>query len=107
MEICPITDIFGPISIGIALGLFLGKQLGIMSFTWLAVKAGIAELPRGLTWAHLYGASLLAGIGFTMSLFIGTLAWSGAEQAASLRVGVLSWLDSPLACLATPCSGTY
>ncbi len=84
-----LSDIFGPISIGIALGLFIGKQLGIMSFVWIAVKTGMAELPRGLTWAHLYGASLLAGIGFTMSLFIGTLAWTGTEQAASLRVGVL------------------
>jgi len=82
--------LFMGIPLGIAAGLFLGKQLGIMSFVWLSVKAGFARLPSGVTWMHVYGVSLLAGIGFTMSLFIGTLAFSDPEHSAAVRLGVLS-----------------
>jgi Na+:H+ antiporter, NhaA family len=82
-------DLTGPISLGIILGLFFGKQLGVFGFTWAAVRFGLANLPQGVTWAHVYGASLLAGIGFTMSLFIGTLAFDTPEQMASVRIGVL------------------
>lgn len=83
------SDLLAPISLGIVLGLFLGKQLGICLFTWLAVRLGVASLPDGITWRHVHGVSLLAGIGFTMSLFIGTLAFSVADQTASVRIGVL------------------
>lgn len=83
------TDLFGPVSLGIALGLFIGKQVGIMASVWLAVSLGLAKLPQGVNWAMMHGASLLAGIGFTMSLFIGTLAFESVEHATSVRVGVL------------------
>lgn len=83
------SDLLGPISLGIVMGLFIGKQVGILLFTWLGVRTGIAKLPAGITWSHVHGASLLAGIGFTMSLFIGTLAFDTPEQMASVRVGVL------------------
>jgi NhaA family Na+:H+ antiporter len=78
------------VSLGIALGLFIGKQLGAFGFAWAAIRLGLARLPDGVRWIELYGACLLAGVGFTMSLFIGTLAWSTAEYAAPVRLGVLA-----------------
>ena len=80
-----------PIPIGIALGLFLGKQLGIWGATMLAVKTGIAKMPRGGTALSIYGLSLVAGIGFTMSLFIGSLAFDGAGEIYPplVRMGVI------------------
>jgi len=85
-----LSDLFQGIPLGIAAGLFLGKQLGIMSFVWGAVRLGLARLPEGVTWPQIYGVSVLAGIGFTMSLFIGTLAFNDPAQGAAVRVGVLS-----------------
>ena len=84
-----LTLLLDSLPLGIACGLFFGKQIGVFTATWLAVKCGVSRLPEGTTWAHIYGASLLAGIGFTMSLFIGTLAFAGPEQAAQVRIGVL------------------
>jgi len=83
-------DLFSGIPLGIAAGLVLGKQIGIMGFVWAAVKLGISRLPDGVSWLQIYGVSILAGIGFTMSLFIGTLAFSDPEHAAAVRIGVLS-----------------
>jgi NhaA family Na+:H+ antiporter len=77
------------VTLGIALGLFLGKQLGAFGFAWVAIRLGIARLPDGVRWIDLYGACVLAGVGFTMSLFIGTLAWDTADFAAPVRLGVL------------------
>jgi Na+:H+ antiporter, NhaA family len=85
-----LSDLLAGIPLGIALGLFVGKQLGIMAFVWVGVKLGIARLPDGVSWMQVYGVSLLAGIGFTMSLFIGTLAFSDPEHAAAVRIGVLA-----------------
>lgn len=68
-----------PVPLGIALGLFVGKQLGVFTFCWLAVKAGITRLPDGMRWAHIYGIALLCGVGFTMSLFIGSLAFESTH----------------------------
>jgi Na+:H+ antiporter, NhaA family len=85
-----IEDLFGGIPLGVALGLFVGKQIGIMGFTWAAVRLGLARLPDGATWFQLYGVAVLGGIGFTMSLFIGTLAFAGPEQGAAVRLGVLA-----------------
>lgn len=85
-----LSSLFAGIPLGIALGLFLGKQIGIMGFVWAGVKLGIARLPDGVTWLQIYGVSMLAGIGFTMSLFIGTLAFSDPEHAAAVRIGVLT-----------------
>jgi NhaA family Na+:H+ antiporter len=86
-----IDTMFNPITLGIAAGLFIGKQLGIFGICWLAIKAGLAKLPEGATWAQLYGVSLLCGIGFTMSLFIGTLAFEDQplQYQTSVKVGVL------------------
>jgi NhaA family Na+:H+ antiporter len=79
-----------PITLGIILGLFLGKQIGIMLITKLAVALNICKLPRGVDWKQYYGMALLTGIGFTMSLFIGNLAFTGDEESAAVRLGVLS-----------------
>jgi NhaA family Na+:H+ antiporter len=78
-----------PVSAGIAGGLFLGKQIGMMAAVALAVVLGIGALPAGVNWLQVWGVSLLAGIGFTMSLFIGNLALDPGDQAA-VRIGVLS-----------------
>ena len=87
-----LDSVFGPVSLGIAVGLFVGKQLGVFSIVWLAVKLKLARLPEGGTWLSVYGVALLTGIGFTMSLFIGSLAFErGAfDELAATRIGVLS-----------------
>jgi NhaA family Na+:H+ antiporter len=79
-----------PIGLGVAGGLFIGKQLGVMLVAGLGVALGLFRLPDRVSWAQMYGASVLTGIGFTMSLFIGTLAFAGPEAAAPLRLGVLT-----------------
>ena len=84
-----VADLLAPLPLGIALGLFVGKQLGVFSFAWLAIKSGLATRPQGLSWTHIYGASLLAGVGFTMSLFIGGLAFADPEQQNAVRLGVM------------------
>lgn len=78
-----------PVAVGVTLGLVLGKPLGIVGFSWLAMRAGLAELPVGLRMRHLAGAGFLAGIGFTMSLFIANLAFPGSEFLNSAKIGVL------------------
>jgi Na+:H+ antiporter, NhaA family len=75
--------------VAIALGLFLGKQIGIFSSVWIAVKLKIAAKPAEASWMQIYGVSLLCGIGFTMSLFIGGLAFPGAAEADGVKIGVL------------------
>ena len=79
------------VPIGIALGLFLGKQIGVFGFCWLFIKMGLTRLPHGMSWASLYGTATLCGIGFTMSLFIGSLAFeeSGVDIFFDERVGIL------------------
>jgi NhaA family Na+:H+ antiporter len=79
----------GGVTLGIAAGLFVGKQVGIMGVVWVAVRVGAARLPDGVGWAQVYGVALLAGIGFTMSLFIGTLAFADPANGAAVRIGVL------------------
>lgn len=85
----PLTTLLHPIGIGIVLGLFLGKQFGITAFSWLAVKLGVAELPQGVNWSLIYGASILGGIGFTMSLFISVLAFQSVDYITDAKMGVL------------------
>ncbi|KCV81641.1 Na+/H+ antiporter NhaA [Actibacterium atlanticum] len=85
-----VSDLFTPLPLGIAAGMILGKQLGVFGITWLAVKAGLGQLPHGVTWLHLYGLSCLAGIGFTMSLFIGSLSFGDPALMNQVRLGVLS-----------------
>ncbi|HEX2035187.1 MAG TPA: Na+/H+ antiporter NhaA [Chloroflexota bacterium] len=77
------------VTLGVLLGLVLGKQLGVTLFTWLAVRTGLAALPSGVTWRHIYGGGWLAGIGFTMSLFITGLAFDDPATAARAKVGIL------------------
>ncbi len=79
-----------PVPMGVALGLFLGKQLGVFGFAWLAIKSGIASLPRHATFTQLYGVALLCGIGFTMSLFIGALAFTDPAAVDATKIGVLT-----------------
>lgn len=83
------TALVGPVSIGVALGLLLGKPIGIMLFAWLAVRSGVTELPAGTSWTALTGVAFLAGIGFTMSLFIGSLAFGPSADLDAAKVGVL------------------
>jgi Na+:H+ antiporter, NhaA family len=79
-----------PVTLGIMLGLFMGKQIGVMAITWAACKLRLCRLPQGVTWLQYYGMALLTGIGFTMSLFIGTLAFTDVSIATPVRLGVLS-----------------
>lgn len=78
-----------PITVGIVAGLFLGKQCGVMLFTYLGDKLNLCELPRGIHWKQYYGMAILTGIGFTMSLFIGTLGFTDSEHQDYVRIGVM------------------
>jgi NhaA family Na+:H+ antiporter len=78
-----------PIFLGIVGGLVLGKPLGITLFSWIAVKTGIAGMPFGVTWRQLFASSWLAGIGFTMSLFIANLAFDSAALLSTAKIGIL------------------
>ncbi len=79
-----------PVSLGVVLGLVLGKQVGITLFSWLAVKSGWAALPEGVGWGEIYGAACLGGIGFTMSLFIAELAFETPLLGAEAKIGILT-----------------
>ena len=84
------ADMLHPVTLGCALGLFAGKQIGVFGSIWIAVKLGWAPRPAGASWLHLYGMSLLCGIGFTMSLFIGLLAFGDAGPLQDqTKIGVL------------------
>ena len=83
-------SLLSPLPLGIALGLFAGKQIGVFGTTFLMVKLGLADLPRGANWRHIWGLGALAGIGFTMSLFIGGLSFGDAALMNDVRVGVLT-----------------
>jgi Na+:H+ antiporter, NhaA family len=85
-----VATLLNPVSLGIVVGLLLGKQLGIILFAWLAVKSGISEMPHGVSWLHIYGAGWLAGIGFTMSLFISDLAFAEGPLLDVAKVGILT-----------------
>ncbi|MCV2866486.1 Na+/H+ antiporter NhaA [Albidovulum sediminicola] len=85
-----VADLFEPLPLGIAAGLVIGKQLGVFGTTWLMVRAGWARLPHGVGWIHVYGLACLAGIGFTMSLFIGGLSFDDIAHMNAVRIGVLS-----------------
>ena len=88
-----ISDLLHPVPLGIAAGLFIGKQVGVFSFCAIAIKLGFARLPEGTGWSALYGVSILAGVGFTMSLFIGGLAFENVEMDLEMlfdeRLGII------------------
>jgi NhaA family Na+:H+ antiporter len=85
--------LFDSVTLGIAFGLFIGKQIGILGFSLLAVALNLGKLPDGVSWRHLYGIAILGGIGFTMSLFIGSLAFECSGDACvnmtDERIGIL------------------
>ena len=87
-----LSDLFGPIALGVAGGLFIGKQLGVFGAAFLVIVLKLARRPTGAKWIELYGLSLLCGLGFTMSLFIGQLAFplSDAVAQAQVRIGVVA-----------------
>lgn len=86
-----IGSAFGhPTTLGIIIGLFFGKQIGVTLFAWLAVRAGWASLPTSVSWKQIYGVALLGGIGFTMSLFVAGLAFGEGALLASSKVGILA-----------------
>lgn len=97
-----LEKVMHPVSLGIIFGLFLGKQIGVFLFTYLAVKFKFAKLPRCTTWGQVYGISVLTGIGFTMSLFIDSLAFQDSDVffytdklgilVGSLISGILGYL---------------
>jgi len=83
------SHLLHPIQLGIGLGLFVGKQLGVIGSIWASTRIGLATLPEGTDWRQLYGVALLTGIGFTMSLFIGTLAFPAEAYDVDIRIAVL------------------
>jgi Na+:H+ antiporter, NhaA family len=85
------SSLLQPVPLGILLGLFIGKQVGVMIFSFIAVKSGVAEMPDNSNWLNLYGVSILTGIGFTMSLFVGNLAFiENTEYMDGVKIGVLA-----------------
>lgn len=83
------SDLLDPVTLGIAAGLFFGKQIGVFGLLWITIITKLSPKPQGTTWLQLYAVAILCGIGFTMSLFIGGLAFHGIEMQASVRLGVL------------------
>ena len=91
LEGLTLSSLMMPVPLGILLGLFVGKQLGVMCFSFLAVKFGVAQMPDNSNWLSLYGVSILTGIGFTMSLFVGNLAFANNIQYIDgVKIGVLA-----------------
>ena len=91
-----------PVGLGIILGLAIGKPVGIVGACWLAVRLRIGQLPEGTRWGHILGAGMLAGVGFTMSLFIAALAFSEPETLDGAKLAILvASLISAIAGLAT------
>jgi Na+:H+ antiporter, NhaA family len=94
--------LLAPVPLGVAAGLFLGKQAGVFGFAWIAIRMRLANMPRYASWTHLYGVAVLCGIGFTMSLFIGLLAYPESAVAqdetklgvllGSMLSGLVGWL---------------
>lgn len=84
------ADLFAPLPLGIAAGLVIGKQIGVLGISFAMVKLKLARLPHGANWLHIYGIACLAGIGFTMSLFIGSLGFEDPVLINQVRLGVLS-----------------
>ncbi len=90
MRAITVADAFSALPLGIALALFFGKQIGIFLATFLCVRLRLAPLPAGVNWRMVYGVAIIAGIGFTMSLFIGKLAFTGGEALEEVKLGVIT-----------------
>lgn len=89
LSVLSLADLGKPVTFGVALGLFLGKQAGVMLFIWAAIRTGLARMPARAGWRQIYGVALLCGIGFTMALFINLLAFHGSGHAMEAKLGVL------------------
>lgn len=89
LEGAGLAELFHSVPLGIAAGLFIGKQLGVMIMCWLIFKLGISTMPKGMNYKQIYGAALLCGVGFTMSLFIGGLAFAGDTTMFDERLGII------------------
>ncbi len=87
-----LATVLEPVPLGIAAGLFVGKQLGVIAFIGLVIAVGAARLPEKIRWSHLYGVALLCGVGFTMSLFIGSLAFDALAPGPTVddRLGIIT-----------------
>ena len=85
-----LSNFVEPVKFGISMGLFVGKQIGVFGLLWVCIHYGIARMPEGSNWAQLYGVSLLTGVGFTMSLFIGSLAFEHADFDTPIKIGVFT-----------------
>ena len=85
LEGMKLADLFTGVPLAIMVGLFVGKQVGVFGFSWLAIKMKLCELPEGVSWQQLYGAAMLCGVGFTMSLFIGSLAFEEGGVLGTTR----------------------
>ena len=91
LEGLSLLSLLQPVPLGILLGLFVGKQVGVMIFSFFAIKFGVAQMPNNSNWASLYGVSVLTGIGFTMSLFVGNLAFAeNTQYIDGVKIGVLA-----------------
>lgn len=84
-----LASLFHSVPMGIALGLLIGKPLGVVLFSWLGVRTGLASLPAGITWKQVFGVAVLCGIGFTMSLLIGGLAFADLDKVFDERLGIV------------------
>jgi len=84
------ASVLDPVALGVILGLFVGKQIGVAASCWRVVRVGLAELPSRASWRQVYGVALLCGIGFTMSLFIATLAFGSSDRLEAAKIGVLA-----------------
>jgi NhaA family Na+:H+ antiporter len=86
-----VEQVLHGVPVGVALGLFVGKQLGVFTLCWLGIRLGLTRLPAGMDWRALYGTAALTGIGFTMSLFIGSLAFeqTGVDLLFDERMGII------------------
>jgi NhaA family Na+:H+ antiporter len=91
LEGLSLSSLLLPVPLGILLGLFVGKQVGVMIFSFIAVRTGVAQMPDNSSWLSLYGVSVLTGIGFTMSLFVGNLAFAeNIQYIDGVKIGVLA-----------------
>jgi Na+:H+ antiporter, NhaA family len=85
-----VSSLVNPVGLGVLIGLFIGKQVGVTIASWIAIRLRAAEMPPGVTWAQIYGAAILAGIGFTMSLFVTDLAFPSGAVVGPAKLGILA-----------------
>ena len=91
LEGLSLSSLLNPVPFGILMGLFFGKQIGVLLFSYVSVKLKFADMPNNSTWLSVYGVSILTGIGFTMSLFVGNLAFvDNLQYIDGVKIGVLS-----------------